>query len=343
MLDYDVEQMADYVTEMSTRLVMPHNPKVNPAFRKFMSQILTSTRLPSTTILLGMNYLAKRLNSMEHERRQLEVSTENQIWRMVTVSLVLGSKFLDDNTFQNKSWSEVSGVPVRDLNTLEHEWLNEMGWCLYVNPDESQDYQAWLANWKQWLKTKKDIQEAQAKASRERLHARVPPIETDFTHSRNPHVHSTWLQQQAAELERYSSMKRNQGPAPYHREQTVWGYNASWQPSAPLTPPDSGYGTPEWSNSATSMNAHYADWFDRAIVSNNCASRQYQQPAPYGGYHPSGHSTRNQSNFSAFYNYGHGIWEHSGVADCNCAACLSPHTNPPSYFVGHSYSQPVVG
>ncbi len=63
VLDYEVEMMADYVSEMATRLVMPRST-VNAAFRKFVSQILTSTRLPSTTILLGMNYLAKRVNMM---------------------------------------------------------------------------------------------------------------------------------------------------------------------------------------------------------------------------------------------------------------------------------------
>src|SRR5690606_36638662 len=63
VLDYEVELMADYVSEMATRLVMPQRA-INPAFRKFVSQILTSTRLPRTTILLGMNYLAKRINTM---------------------------------------------------------------------------------------------------------------------------------------------------------------------------------------------------------------------------------------------------------------------------------------
>ena len=61
VLDYEVEMMAEYVSEMATRVVMPRS-SVNAAFRKFVSQILTSTRLPTTTILLGLNYLAKRIN-----------------------------------------------------------------------------------------------------------------------------------------------------------------------------------------------------------------------------------------------------------------------------------------
>ncbi|KAK0722017.1 hypothetical protein B0T26DRAFT_199000 [Lasiosphaeria miniovina] len=338
VLDYEVEMMADYVSEMATRIVMPRN-SVNVAFRKFVSQILTSTRLPSTTILLGMNYLAKRVNMMHAEGQNNH--SEGQIWRMLTIALLLGSKFLDDNTFQNKSWSEVSGISVQELNTLEYEWLRAISWCLYVNLDESKDYNAWLANWKQWLDNKK---RQQAQASRERLAVLVPPTETELARSRNPQGYSTWHQQQVAEYERLSSMKRNQVPTPSYRRgdqtQNSWGYPMAWPTSAPLTPPDSGYGTPEYSNSATSVNTQYTEWFDRAIVSNGSTSRQFQQPATYNTFQHAGHQSRNP--YGAFYNYGHNIWEHPGVADCNCANCVAAQNKAP-YFAGHTYGQPVVG
>src|SRR5687768_1364753 len=144
VLDYEVELMTEYVAEMATRVVTP-DANVTSSFRKFVSQILTSTRLPSTTILLGMNYLAKRVNGMKSQGPYK--ASEGQVWRYLTVSLLLGSKFLDDNTFQNRSWSEVSGISVIELNRLEFDWVQAMSWRLYVNLDLSKDYQAWLDNW----------------------------------------------------------------------------------------------------------------------------------------------------------------------------------------------------
>ncbi|KAK4199956.1 hypothetical protein QBC40DRAFT_76743 [Triangularia verruculosa] len=334
VLDYDVELMADYVSEMATRVVMPRNT-VNPAFRKYVSGILSSTRLPRTTILLGLNYLAKRINMMPAGA----VQTEGEIWRLLTIALLLGSKFLDDNTFQNKSWSEVSGISVRDLNTLEYEWLAAIDWVLYVNLDESKDYNAWLDNWAEWKETKKRQQQ---QASRERLAALVTPIDTDVTRARNQHMYSSWHQQQVAEYERLSSMKRGQATPPaYRHEQASWGYMAWPQPAAPLTPPDSGYGTPEYTNSATSCNSHYTEWFDRAIVGGCNTSRHYQQPAPaYNGFRHSGHGSRNATNYSGVYD--HGIWEQHRPG-CFCDSCVSPHKQPPSYFFAHSYGQPVAG
>ncbi|KAM7185328.1 hypothetical protein V8F20_011861 [Naviculisporaceae sp. PSN 640] len=333
VLDYEVEMMAEYVSEMATRIVMPRST-VSSAFRKFVSQILTSTRLPKTTILLGMNYLAKRINMM-HAAGQNN-HTEGEIWRMLTMALLLGSKFLDDNTFQNKSWSEVSGISVRDLNAMEYEWLAAINWVLYVNLDKSQDYRAWLDNWNEWLETKKRQQE---QASRERLAALVTPIETDLA--------GLWHQRQVAEFERYererlSSIKNNQASQPpaYRTEQSAWGYNVAWSQPAPPTPPDSGYGTPEYVNSATSVNNHYSEWFNRAIDCNGTASRQYQQPGAYNGFHGN-HASRNRPNFP-YFNGNQNIWDH-GVVDCNCLTCVGPHSAQQPYFASHAYGQPVVG
>jgi len=338
VLDYEVEPMADYVSEMATRIVMPQR-QVNPAFRKFVSQILTSTRLPSTTILLGMNYLAKRINMM-HAAGQNN-HTEGQIWRMLTIALLLGSKFLDDNTFQNKSWAEVSGIPVQELNTLEYEWLAAIRWCLYVNLDESKDYQAWLSNWKEWQETKK----RQQQPTRDRVAGMLSPVETDLSRSRAQQLYSAWHQQQVAEYERLSAMKRNQASqAASFRHDQCWAYATSaWGPTAPLTPPDSGYGTPEYANSTALVNSNYSEWFDGALLGNNNVGRHYQQPPPYGGFRHGTNASRNPASYGTAYGYGHSIWEHPAVGDCNCGHCSGLHHKPAGYFGGYAYGQAVVG
>ena len=176
VLDYEVDQMTDYVAEMAQRIVRPGSP-VSPPFRKFVSGLLSSTRLPSTTILLGMNYLARRINMLNVAGTYK--ANEGQVWRLLTIGLLLGSKFLDDNTFQNRSWSEVSGISVAELNLLEHEWLAGIGWSLYVNLDESKDFKAWLQSWNEWRETKN----LQRSATLERL-APLTPIDTNVQRTR---------------------------------------------------------------------------------------------------------------------------------------------------------------
>lgn len=327
VLDYEVELMTEYVAEMATRVVTP-DANVTSSFRKFVSQILTSTRLPSTTILLGMNYLAKRVNGMKSQGPYK--ASEGQVWRYLTVSLLLGSKFLDDNTFQNRSWSEVSGISVMELNRLEFDWVQAMGWRLYVNLDLSKDYQAWLDNWREWQDMKK---RQAAQASRDRLAAIVPAIDTELARYNSHHRHSPqsrYIQDQVAEYERYQALKSQQHN--YRSREAAWAHNP-W--NAPLTPPDSGYGTPDYGmSSATSANARYNDWFSQAST-QQYASR-YQQPCQ-----PNAFYSQRQNPYATQPHCSQGMWEH-GLAECSCPNCIGPMKQAP-YFMSHGYGQPVMG
>jgi len=319
VLDYEVDQMTDYVAEMAQRIVLPGSP-VSPAFRKFVSGLLTSTRLPSTTILLGMNYLARRMNMLNAAGPYK--ATDGQVWRMLTIGLLLGSKFLDDNTFQNRSWSEVSGIPVSELNTLEHEWLQAIEWVLYVNLDKSKDFQAWLQNWNEW-REKKNIQR---KATLDRL-APLAPIDTNV---QRPRPYSQAYNSGYPSKRTPSELPQSGFMGSY--DQSAW-INSSY-PTPQLTPPssapDSGVNTPEYL-SATG-GPRFQDWSLYHQYSAGYQHSAYAPPTRVAAYH---------TPFTNHYgnHYGGNIWE-SGSADCNCTGC-NPHTKQP-YFMSHGYGQQIV-
>ncbi|CAJ2512601.1 Uu.00g007200.m01.CDS01 [Anthostomella pinea] len=350
-LDYEPEPMGEYVSEMSTRLVMP-NETVTPAFRKFVLGILNSTRLPRTTILLGLNYLAKRVN-MLNQAGALKAS-EGQLWKMLTVSLLLGSKFLDDNTFQNRSWSDVSGIPVAELNTMENEWLISIEWGLYVNLDRSHDYNAWIKSWKDWQDTKRhQIQQQQQQqhqsqaAMRERLAPIVTAMRPVSVQKHHPLTLEGWTPEEIAEHERLNLNSRlvRSGKTAYGPRDASWQgqYQSGWpQAQAPLTPPDSGYGTPEYLNSAASMNSRYNEWSNHAVVNGNY-NRGYQPSAGPNSYSSSRHSSHFHQPYFNHGHFGQNAWD-SSAADCNCSQCVTAmHTKTAPYFQAHVYGQTVMG
>lgn len=321
VLDYQIDQMTDYVAEMAQRIVLPTNP-VSPAFRKFVSGLLSSTRLPSTTVLLGMNYLARRTNMMNAagQNPALSKSPDAALWRMLTIGLLLGSKFLDDNTFQNRSWSEVSGIPVAELNTLEHQWLEGMSWNLYVNLDESSDFKAWLVNWEEWRTTK----EIQHKATLERLTtAPLAPIDTNVQRTR-PYRQTYNGYNKTASLERPQS-----GFNYMYDPNTTWvTANYPTPHHTPPSAPDSAINTPEHL-SATGGGPRF-DW----TMFNNPYSRGYHQAPAYVPAHA--YHTPTYSHYDN--HYGGNIWE--PASECGCANC---NHGKQSYFMGHGgYGQQVV-
>lgn len=309
-LDYELDMMTDYIADMATRIVTP-NALVTPAFRKFVSQLLSSTRLPHTTILLGMNYLAKRTNSLN--ATGAAKPQDPDVWRMLTIGLLLGSKFLDDNTFQNRSWSEVSGIAVKDLNTMEHQWLASMDWNIYVNLDESHDYNAWLQNWEDWERTKK----RERKATQERL-APLAPINTNVQRQR-PYVPTYGFNKTPAREPQstyhpaYENSWRNQNANPYPTPMHT-----------PPSAPDSGPLTPPEYMSATGGRL-YNDW-----------SLYYPQPVMF---QPPPHPTYIASHTPAYHtpysHYGHhtATWDQYDNSACN------PNKQ---YFGMHGYGQQIV-
>jgi hypothetical protein len=56
---------------------------------------------------------------------------------------------LDDNTFTNKTWSDVSGMKVHDLNIMESEFLEALDYNLFVRQHE-------YGIWKQLLEECRD-------------------------------------------------------------------------------------------------------------------------------------------------------------------------------------------
>ncbi|KAJ8663076.1 hypothetical protein O0I10_001253 [Lichtheimia ornata] len=105
--------------------------KPSAAFKKFCLQLLTATQLSQNAVYLALNYVCALLRTSPNIE-----GAEGSEYRLFTVALMLANKFLDDSTFTNKTWSEVSGMKLHDLNTMEAEFLEVIGYGLFVCQDE---------------------------------------------------------------------------------------------------------------------------------------------------------------------------------------------------------------
>lgn len=318
-LEYQIEDMTDYVADMAQRLVDP-TTSVSPEFRKFVLGLLSSTRLPHTTILLGMNYLANRLEGLK------TVSRGGQMWRLLTVGLLLGSKFLDDNTFQNKSWSEVSGIAVAELNKMEHAWLEDIDWKLYVDLDNSSAYQAWLANWKQWAADRKKVKAA----TMERLSAPpapLAPIDTSVSRSRQSNsIYRGYPQSATQERQQY-----------VHYEHPAWANHSYPTPQhTPPSAPESGVTTPEnWSATGPAPQYDWGMYSQYAKAYNMAAANTpYVMPDMSTRFHnqwPHHYSPHHYSPQHYFHQYS--IWNHQ--PSDYASQMKQPYFMPHNAYGGH--------
>jgi len=142
--DYEVWHMSAFLSCMAAEIVTPSVP-ATPNFEKFVSQILASTQLPSASILLGLLYLTAFCKTAPAAAR-----VPGSVYHLLICALVVANKFLDDNTFTNKSWSEISGLSVKEISSLERQWLITMGWDLHLSLEDQKKWHLWLCTWRSW-------------------------------------------------------------------------------------------------------------------------------------------------------------------------------------------------
>jgi len=108
-------------------------------FRKWVTTILSTTQVGKNVILLGLLFIyrLKQFNPGVSGKRGSE-------FRLLTIALMLGNKFLDDNTYTNKTWAEVSGISVTEIHIMEVEFLSNMRYDLYVSAEEWNEWKGKL-------------------------------------------------------------------------------------------------------------------------------------------------------------------------------------------------------
>jgi hypothetical protein len=151
VLDYDIKVMAEFVANVSCNFI--NLPKPWPSLTLFTERVLNQTRLPSSTVILGITYLAKRLSLEEPPYDgdpNAPLIPTTQLHKYLTISLILANKFLDDNTFTNSSWSDISRIDRQDLNVSERDWLQKLGYSLHLNPTEPKGWSTWRKAWETW-------------------------------------------------------------------------------------------------------------------------------------------------------------------------------------------------
>ncbi|KAF2115845.1 hypothetical protein BDV96DRAFT_57689 [Lophiotrema nucula] len=319
-LDYDMDVMTDFVCEMAVQVITPGR-LMPPSFRKWVHQVLCATRLPSATILLSMFYLSNRMPMMAAQPK-----TDSHLFRLLTIALLLGSKFLDDNTFINRSWSEVSGIPVSDLNLLETEWLVAIDFKLHRDPYEQQGWQSWSEHWKDY-----QIQHASRNARSNKL----SPIDTSVQRrsvNQNKPLPPLPMQQNYNQPPPYEyTPKSAQTSFSSASSYTMYDPWRSTHENSPASAPTTGPTTPEYYG-ASGTWAPAEGYSRRTMFGFPPLSQpghnqpQPQQPTNYG---PPAYNT----------GYTASAWNNHGV-NCQCVYCAQRH---PPYFMAPGYGpQPVA-
>lgn len=213
----------------------------SPGFVQFMQKVLETTQVSEAVIVLALHYIyaLKERNRTAHGQPGSE-------FRVSIAGLMLANKFVDDNTYTNKTWSEVSGIELVDINRMEREFLKGLGFTLYVDK----------ARYESWLKLLKGLVHAKERALRDwhHVHHRVHD-----RHHLRAHRASRAQASHSRPPRAYPSPSQQRSPA-----QAVFVPRArSTSPCRPLRPtvgtlPPLAVPTPEYAGAKRSADAAFS-------------------------------------------------------------------------------------
>ena len=145
--------------------------QATPEFVKYTMYLLQTMQISCSTALLSLFYLHRLRPRVQHmfvpgtfgshahahatatassdkrrdcSSRRYQYRRDPKLeYRLFTVSVILANKYLDDNSYSNKAWSDVTGLELRKINIMEQEFMKYVDYNLVVVRTE---YSAWV-NW----------------------------------------------------------------------------------------------------------------------------------------------------------------------------------------------------
>ncbi|KAI8960389.1 hypothetical protein F5Y11DRAFT_358478 [Daldinia sp. FL1419] len=159
----DTIDAAEHIKERSPlEPIPPLSPYTQPcpAYKQWVNKTLSTTQVTQNVILLALLFVYR----LKKANPKVNGSPGSE-YRLLTVALMLGNKFLDDNTYTNHTWAEVSSIAVKEIHVMEVEFLSNMRYSLMVTKEQ----------WEEWLKKLACFHEYCERAVIEEKRRNAPP------------------------------------------------------------------------------------------------------------------------------------------------------------------------
>ena len=113
-------------------------PKIS--IKDYLTRIHTYTHIEKNTLILSLIYI-DRLCKIS----KLTLTCYN-IHRILFTSILISIKYNEDTFYDNKYYSEIAGVSLKELNNFEYTFVSLIHFLLYVKDETFKNYETYLNN-----------------------------------------------------------------------------------------------------------------------------------------------------------------------------------------------------
>uniref|UniRef100_A0A6U4VYC2 Cyclin n=1 Tax=Hemiselmis andersenii TaxID=464988 RepID=A0A6U4VYC2_HEMAN len=111
---------------------------MNITIKDYMKRIEKYSNASPCCYVVGLIFLER----LKRSKKQCEgkengpLLTSATYQRLVVTAIMVAAKFLDDYYHSNKHWALIAGLPTKELNELEVNFLDQLGYRLHIQREE---------------------------------------------------------------------------------------------------------------------------------------------------------------------------------------------------------------
>lgn len=141
----DNKLLDNYAEIVKNQRKMAFSSRIIPniSIEEYLIRIQTYAKMEKNTLILSLIYIDRlcKIASI--------TLTYYNIHRILFISILISIKYNEDQYYDNKYYAEIAGVKLKELNTLEYNFLNKTKFLLFVNDEKFKKYKLYLDNFNQ--------------------------------------------------------------------------------------------------------------------------------------------------------------------------------------------------
>ena len=128
------------IVKNQSKMVFSANTVPNISIKDYLTRIQTYSNIEKSTMILSLIYIDRIC-----EIADLTLTYFN-IHRILFAAVLMAIKYNEDNFYDNKFYSEIAGVKLKELKMIEYTFLDLIDFQMFIDDETYEKYQQYLEN-----------------------------------------------------------------------------------------------------------------------------------------------------------------------------------------------------
>ena len=128
------------IVKNQSKMVFSANTVPNISIKDYLTRIQTYSNIEKSTMILSLIYIDRIC-----EVADLTLTYFN-IHRILFAAVLMAIKYNEDNFYDNKFYSEIAGVKLKELKLIEYTFLDLIDFQMFIDDETYEKYQQYLEN-----------------------------------------------------------------------------------------------------------------------------------------------------------------------------------------------------